>query len=115
MSDALDKLGLIVVQGGRDEGLRVADSILDGTAKAPSRRSLAETVAGFTDRDREQVRAVVRAAVDAAIHGILFGLYSEEDVDIVVDGVNVKAESNGLHGDYMTEFGWVGAYSAYPE
>jgi hypothetical protein len=115
MSEALSKFGSIVVMGGRDEGLRVADSILDGSAKPPMRRNLAEALSHLSDVDREHVRAVVRAGVDAAIHGLLFNLTSDDGIEISVDGVKLTEESDGLHGDYVTELGWIGMFSAYPE
>jgi hypothetical protein len=115
MSEALENFGRIVAKQGRDRGLDELEKMLNGQAKAPAIAAIAEKLNGVGIEHRDSIRAAARAAIDAALHGLLFSLYENEKVDLIVDGVSLRSVSDGYEGDYLTQQGWIGRYSKYPE
>lgn len=112
MDETLESFGRIVATQGRDQGLDEMEMVLSGRAKAPVLAAMTEKLKRLGPEELDAVRETVRASIDAAIHGLLFTLYSEDKVELVLNGVSLKDVSDGLHVDY---FGWVGKYSKYPE
>ena len=71
----------------------------------------------LTSEQRDIVRRCVVDTLDSAIHDFVFAVVEnadfEEDIQIIVDGVNVAKESDGLHGEAYGEEGWEAKYSIY--
>ncbi|MEQ1809566.1 MAG: hypothetical protein ABL889_06560 [Terricaulis sp.] len=113
MSEVLDGFGQIVV-GARDGALDQFERTLSGQAKAPSLQELSLKLADLRDDEQSLVRQAVREAIDTVLHDLLFALHSDDRVALAFERVDLRATSDGLQGDYVSEGGWVGRFSKYP-
>jgi hypothetical protein len=113
MSEALDDLGKLVT-GARDSALNNLELLIDGRARAPALQQLVQKLRALGPAERDLIREVVRESLDDAFHGLLFKLYMDDRVSLTLDGADLKAASDGFHGDYLTEEGWLGRFSKHP-
>ncbi|MGQ0531326.1 MAG: hypothetical protein ACT4OF_01370, partial [Caulobacteraceae bacterium] len=108
-----DRFGELVA-AARDSALDQFERLLSGAAKAPSLQALSAKLDAFDAEQHQVIREAVRDAVDCAFHDLLFTLHSDDRVSLVFTDVDLKETSDGLHGDYVSEFGWVGRFSKHP-
>jgi hypothetical protein len=113
MSEVLDDFGNVVT-GARDGALDRLEQLIDGRAKAPGLQHLVQKLRALSGADQDLVREVVRESIDDAFHGLLFNLYMDERIALTFDRADLKAVSDGFHGDYLTEEGWLGRFSKHP-
>jgi hypothetical protein len=115
----LDKFGKFLMQNVRDEAIRYYEDLARGHLKAPSVASLQEELGSMSDWQRVIVWRCVRVSVDVAIGSFLFKLQEQADfeneIQVLVDGVNVVESSEALHWEPYGEDGWEAKYSAYGE
>ncbi len=101
----------------RDGGMDFFQILSEGKWKAPALQQLQLDLAGMPAAQRSIARQCVQQAVDNAIHNFLFALQESQDrgtgIIVMVDGDNVAAKSDGLHGEVFTEDGWQARYSKY--
>jgi hypothetical protein len=113
----LDKLGQLIATQLRDQAIDHADGLLAGRWQSPATRDLQAALARLPAGHRELVRRVVVAAVDSGIHDVLCALGEahdrEQGIAVVVDGQNVAALSDGLHGEPHGESGWFARFSKH--
>lgn len=64
-------------------------------------------------------RRCVANALLAGLHGLLFQIQEARDADasiqILVDGVDIVRESDGLHGEPYSDQGWLATFSEHGE
>eukprot|EP00456_Euglypha_rotunda_P062006 TRINITY_DN51_c3_g3_i1.p1 TRINITY_DN51_c3_g3~~TRINITY_DN51_c3_g3_i1.p1 ORF type:complete len:169 (+),score=22.40 TRINITY_DN51_c3_g3_i1:905-1411(+) len=112
-----DKFGAFLMAKLRDAAIDHADALLAAHWKAPGLQSLQNELRQLSPEQRAVVRRCVIEAVDGGLHDFLFALGEEYDsggaIAVVVDGQNVAAQSDGLHGEPYTEDGWFGRFSKH--
>jgi hypothetical protein len=118
MNEPLKNFGAFVVQNLRDKMLDDLEMILRGAYKAPDFEKLQESVATFSDFEKQVVRDIAENIITTGMHDLLFALQEESDADgairLFVDGKEVAKLSDGLHGEIFGEDGWIVRYSRYP-
>jgi hypothetical protein len=115
-SEALDRFGEIVTVQLRDHALDDLDGMFAGRWKAPAVQSLQREMARLSAPQQETVRRAVKKVVEAAIHDFLFALQEEHEfgrLDLRIDGVDIIAASDGIHGEMFGETGWFTRFSAF--
>jgi hypothetical protein len=119
MGKPLDTFGKLVMEKLRDRAFEHADRALKGEHKAPARKKLQAALAKLDAKEQAVARRLVRDTVDAAIHDFLFALVEANDmggaVQVLADGENVAAASDGLQGEPPGERGWQARFSRYGE
>ncbi|QDT01339.1 hypothetical protein [Adhaeretor mobilis] len=115
---AVDKFGKIVVTKLRDNAIDFFDLASQGHWRAPSLQNLQRELADQTPEQIDLIRRCVIQAIETGMHDFLFALVEANDfenVHVMVDGVNVADESDGLHGEQFTEEGWIAKFAKHPE
>lgn len=114
-----DKFGAFLMAKLRDATIDHADALLAAHWKAPGLQSLQDELRRLTPEQRDIVRRCVVTAVDSGLHDFLFALSEEHDagdkIVVLVDGQNVAAQSDGLHGEPFTDEGWFVRFSKHGE
>src|SRR5688572_10320476 len=115
--ESLDKVGEFVVKQCRDRGIFYAEGLLRNHWKAPSMQTLQSHLSKLSEADKEAFRKAIISTIDTSIHDFLFAIQersnNEDDIQIIVDGVNVAKLSDGLHGEAFSDEGWYAKYSKY--
>lgn len=118
MNQSLDKFGEFYVRNLRDKMLHDIDMLLSGAWKAPSVLNLQKMLADLPEDSRDLIREVAEHMVVTGMHDFLFALQEEADNDgairLMVDGVEVAKESDGMHGEISSDEGWIARFSQYP-
>ena len=52
--------------------------------------------------------------VDGVLHHMLRLIETNSDINVLVKGVEIVAQSDGLAGELPTEHGWIGQWSNFP-
>lgn len=112
----LDKFGQFLMQRLRDRAYVHLDGLLDGHWKAPALKKLQRDLRKLDPDQQAILRRALVSSIDSAIHDFLFAIQEVHDDDgsiaIEVDGKNVAALSDGLHGELFTDDGWFARFSA---
>ena len=112
-----DKFDEFLMSKFRDPAIDRADAVLDAHLQAPGLQSLQNDLRQLSPEQRALVRRCVIEAIDGGLHDFLFALSEEHDADnaivVLVDGQNVAAQSDGLHGEPYTDEGWFGRFSKH--
>ena len=115
--EPLDKFGSFVMRNLRDKGFKYFDLLAKAGWKAPALQKLQQDLMQFTPEQREVVRRAVRRTMDVAIHDFLFALQEYHDaqelIEVLVDGTEVAALSDGMHGELFGDDGWEARFSTY--
>lgn len=118
MLEPLDKFGKLVVEELRDRSIDYFDAASVGHWKAPALQQLQADLSTFAPEEHAIARRALIAALDAGIHGFLFALVEGHDrhreMTVIVDGQDVVAQSDGLHGELWARDGWIARFSKYP-
>jgi hypothetical protein len=118
-SSPLDAFGSLVSISLRDAALRRAEALLNNSLKSPSTDALRKALQEFAPQQLNTLRALVCNCVDSGIHDFLFKLQElsdgSESIKVLVNGHDVAALSDGLHGEPYSADGWYARYSAFPE
>lgn len=113
----VDKFGELVATKLRDAAIDHADALLTAYWKAPALQKLQSELRRLSPEQKALVRRCVVEAVDSGIHDFLFALGVAHDLEkgiaVVVDGENVAALSDGLHGEMFTDDGWYARFSKH--
>ncbi len=116
---AANKFGEFLVRNLWDESVEFFDRLARGRWKTPALRQLQEDLAAFSPEQRAIVRQCVLQSLGAGLHRFLFALgeahESGQGIAVVVDGVDVAGQSDGLHGETFGPDGWMARYSKHPE
>jgi hypothetical protein len=112
--------GKFLVTRLRDPAIKSFDDIAVGHSPAPSDGPIQQRLAKLDRETLSLVRECVVRALDGGIGTFLWNLqvaHDDEspDVVVVVDGQNVAAQSDGLHGEIWSEDGWFAKFSEYGE
>ena len=114
-----ERFGRLLVEKLRDNAIGLYDGLANGHWKAPALQRLQDELAELTPEQRDLVRRCLIAAVDNGLHDFLFALGEAHDsqagIAILVDGVNIAEQSDGLHGEPFGSDGWIAKFSKYPE
>lgn len=112
-----DKFGEFLATKLRDATIDHADALLADHWKAPGLQSLQADLRRLTPEQRAVVHRCVVEAIDCGIHDFLFALGEEHDngssIAVIVDGQNIAAQSDGLHGEPYSEDGWYARFSKH--
>lgn len=113
----LDKFGEFVVHNLRDVAIGQHRKLQAGGLRAPSIQRLQSAVASLPDDTKHLLLDCVTEAIDIATHDFLFALQDAHDrklgIELLVDGTNVAAASDGLQGEPCGERGWISKFSEY--
>ena len=117
--EPLDKLGMLVMKGLRDRCLHHFDQLAGGQWRAPALQRLQRDLGSLSEEHRAVARRCLVASVDSAIHDFLFRLQESAEtgaeVKLLVDGQDVVALSDGIHGEPFGPDGWQARFSDYGE
>ena len=118
MSEGLDKFGEFITVHLRDNALLDAEVLLEGKAKAPGLQVLQDALSGLGENEKEVVRQMVEHSVTTGLHDFLFAIQEESEnegrIRVTVDGEDVAALSDGIHGEIFGDDGWMARYSEFP-
>jgi hypothetical protein len=112
-----DQFGAFLVANLRDAAIDTADGLLAARWKAPGLESLQSELRRLTPEQRAIVRRCVIEAVDSGLHDFLFALGEQHHaggtIAVVVDGHNIAAQSDGIHGEPYGDDGWFARFSKH--
>jgi hypothetical protein len=101
----------------RDVAIDHINGLLAGHWKSPRLQALQSDLRPLTPEQQAIVCQCVIEAMDAGLHEFLFALSDEYDsgrkIAIVVEGQNIAAQSDGLHGELFGNNGWFAKYSKH--
>ncbi len=116
---APNKFGEFIVKNFYDESVEFFDKLAQGSWKAPALLPLQKSFKQFSPEQLEVMRQAVIRSLGTGIHQFLFALGEAHDFDqgiaVVVDGVDVVDQSDGLHSESFGPDGWMAKYSKYPD
>ena len=114
---ALDKFGRFLVTNLLDKGLDRFDNLSKNQLQSKSTAQLQKELQEFDSKQLETIEKLVANVLVASAHDFLFALEErndfKEDIALVVDGVNVADESDGLQGEIFGEEGWLQKFSQH--
>ncbi len=117
--EALDHFGRFITHHLRDAVIRHFDQLVASHWKAPGVLALQAALADMPPEHLVVARRAVVSATDAAVHDFLFQLQEQAAFDnrihVAVDGIDVVAASDGIHGEAYTSDGWYARFSAFGE
>jgi hypothetical protein len=117
--DPLGELGELLMTRLRDRGIDYVDALLEKKWKAPSLEKIQADLQLLSPEQQKLVRRAVVSAMDHAVHDFLFALQEAHEKDgriaVLVDGENVAAKSDGLHGELFGDGGWFARFSTHGE
>jgi hypothetical protein len=115
--NSVAKFGEFIASKLRDRAIDHADGLLAGSWKSPPTQALQTSRAQLSPEQRALVRRVVVASVDSGMHDFLFALGEAHDfkqgIAVIVDGQDVAALSDGLHGEPYTVDGWFARFNKH--
>lgn len=116
---AANKFGQFIVKNLWDNAIEDYDLLARGHWKTPAVQQLQKEVAALTPQQREIVRRCIVESLGSGLHQFLFALGEAHDfkqgIAVVVDGVDIVEQSDGLHGELFGPDGWMAKYSKHPE
>src|SRR5262249_32258767 len=116
---AANKFGEFIIKNLWDESVEFFDLLSRGHWKAPALKKLQKEVVALSPQQLAIVRRCVVETLGVGLHRFLFALGEARDFDqgiaVVVDGVDVVEQSDGLHGESFGPDGWMAKYSRHPE
>jgi hypothetical protein len=116
---AANKFGEFVVKNLWDESVEFFDLLARGHWKAPAIQQLQKDLAALSPEQRSIVRQCVLQSLGTGLHQFLFALGEAHDfkqgITVIVDGVDIVEQSDGLHGESFGPDGWMAKYSKHPE
>jgi hypothetical protein len=114
---AANKFGEFVVKNLWDKSFEFYDLLARGHWKAPSLQELQDQLAAFSDEQRDVVRRCIAQSLSHGLHQLLLAIVDayemNQGISMIVDGVNIVEQSDGLHGEIFGEDGWMAKYSEY--
>jgi hypothetical protein len=121
--EKLDLLGRFVIESLYDRALDYYDRLVYGLWKSAKLIALHEQLTMLNAAQQELVKQCVKDAIDTGVHDFLFRLHEVADVvaadykghriQLLVDGVDATAISDGLQGELYGKEGWIAKYSQY--
>lgn len=118
-TEALDHFGRFITHHLRDAVIRHFDQLVVAHWKAPGVLALQAALAALPPEHLAIARRAVVSATDAAVHDFLFQLQEQATfgnrIRVAVDGVDVVAASDGIHGEAYSSDGWYARFSAFGE
>jgi hypothetical protein len=116
---AANKFGEFIVKNLWDESLDFFDRLARGHWKAPADQPIQRELMALAPEQIALIRRCVVKSLGAGLHRFLFALGEahdfEKEIAVIVDGVNVVEQSDGLHGESFGPDGWMAKYSRHPE
>ena len=111
----MNQLPKIITEDLRDS---IINSYLDiETGSSAINKDLHEVLKTLSNEQKEAIFNTVLHSVDSGIHDFLFKLQElHEDgheTGLYENGINIASESDGLHGELLTEDGWFHKYSQH--
>jgi hypothetical protein len=116
---AANKFGQFIVANLWDESIEFFDGLAQGRWKATALQNLQEELTALPSGQQDIVRRCVIRTLQTGLHQLLFAISEAADsksgISIIVDGVNVADQSDGLHGEPYGPDGWMAKYAKHPE
>ena len=116
---AANKFGEFIVKNLYDEAIDFFEMLSKGHWKAPGLKALQAQVQALSPGQLDLVRSCIQKAVGAGLHRFLFALGEAYDfkqgIAVMVDGINVVEQSDGLHGESFGPDGWMAKFSKFPD
>jgi hypothetical protein len=111
--------GQVITSQLRDPAIDHFDSLAASRSKAPSHLAIQARLARLDSETVALMRECVVQAIDSGIGHFLYHLQQchddGENLAVVIDGVNVASQSDGLHGEIWSNDGWFAKYSDFGE
>src|SRR5262245_16181811 len=116
---AANQFGEFIVKSLWDRSIGFFDKLDLGHWKAPRLQQLQKDLATLSPEQVALVRRCVVESLGNGLHDFLFAIGEARDLDkgiaVVVDGVNIVDQSDGLHGEIFGPEGWMAKYAKFPE
>lgn len=113
----VDKFGKFLMQHLRDAAIEDYEFLAAGYWKAPRVQELQQRLQSLSDEQLLLVRDCVLDAIDTGIGQFLFKLQEQADfensIQVLVDGTDIIAASDGLQGEPYSDEGWIARFSKY--
>jgi hypothetical protein len=117
--EAVALFGKFLMENFRDRGIECFDRLASGKYHAPKLQKLQQDLHGLGAAGLAVARRALVNCLDNSIHDLLFKLQEqadfENDVRVMVRGVNVVEASDGIHGEAFGKDGWQARFSKYGE
>src|SRR5260221_13394506 len=112
-----DRFGAFVIANFRDEALDFFGGLARGHWKSARVQGLQTALAAMAPEQRAVVRRCVLASLDAGLHEFLLALMEGHDqegsISVLVEGLNVADQSDGLQGGLHGNSGWLVRHSKH--
>lgn len=113
-----DRFGKLIVESIRDSSLEYLQTMFDGEWKAPDLQPLQARVSSLNPDLKALVFELADDLLTHAMHDFLFAIQESHDggtgIEVVVDGNEIAAQSDGLHGEIFGKDGWIVRFSKFP-
>src|SRR5262249_12988151 len=114
-----NKFGEFIFRHLRGESTTFFQRLARGHWKAPADQEIQKEVMALSPEQIALIRRCLVKSLGAGLHRFLFALGEAHDFDrgitVVVDGIDVVDESDGLHGESFGPDGWMAKYARHPE
>lgn len=111
MNINLELFGSIFIDEVRDRTIRVFDKKIEGFMKDAASQALFEEIQTLDESQRQILYRIIEQVTDLSIHNMLNMFEEHEEIKLLLNGVNLTEESDGLAGVLYTVDGWISRYS----
>jgi hypothetical protein len=116
---AANKFGEFIVKNLWDRSIGFFDKLALGHWKAPVLQQVQKDLSALPPEQVALVRRCVVESLGHGLHDFLFALGEAHDFDngiaVVVDGLDIVDQSDGLHGEIFGPESWMAKYAKFPE
>ena len=111
MSESMDEFGMMLIKEVRDRTIRISDKRLRGEMKDEDSQTLATQFMSLSDEAKDIIWKIVPMITDLSLHNMLCMFEENDGCKIIIEGEDIKEESDGLAGELYTSDGWIERYS----
>jgi hypothetical protein len=113
----VDKFGKLLMQNLRDRAIDYYVLLVVGHWQGYHAQGLHRRLQSLSEEQRQLLLTCLIEALDTGIHDFLFKLQEQADfensIQVLVDGTDIIAASDGLHGESYGDEGWIARFSKY--
>lgn len=109
--DALDIFGQFIINNLFDKGLERYFDLKNNKFKSSSSIEISNCLQNLTKTQTDLIEKMTNEVLVTAVHDFLFSVQESDEIKIIVNGIDVAEESDGLHGELFTTEGWIHLFS----
>lgn len=109
--EILNYFGEKLMKEVRDETISSVDMMIEGKMNGITAKQMKEKISCLNDVQLEVVMWLIPKIVDLGLYNLLSMIEQNNDVKILINGIDIKESSDGLEGELYTEDGWIQKFS----